>query len=231
MHSQSDRDAEPEVKSGRRLSADTVEAWNRKLHYYLGLYFLLFLWLFSLTGLLLNNSGWRFAQFWPQRKETRYEMAIEATPAGSELARARDVMRQLNLVGEIDWPKPIQMQGRLDFSVNRPGKTNQVSVDLVQKRATVQRIDINSWGVVHVLHTFSGVRFNNPSMERDWLLTTIWVVSMDALAAGLLIMVLSSYYMWYRLKPKRKYGLLALSAGILSCGFIAAGLAWLDRLR
>src|SRR4026207_530382 len=96
-------------------SVKTLEMWNRKLHYYLGLYFLLFLWLFSLTGLLLNHSGWGFAEFWPQRKETRYEMSIETPPAGSELARARDLMRQLNVVGEIEWPKPMQTQDRFDL--------------------------------------------------------------------------------------------------------------------
>ena len=35
-----------------------LDVWNRKLHYYLGLYFLFFLWLFSLTGLMLNHQQW-----------------------------------------------------------------------------------------------------------------------------------------------------------------------------
>ena len=37
---------------------NTFEFWNRKFHYYLGLYFLFFLWLFSLTGLMLNHQQW-----------------------------------------------------------------------------------------------------------------------------------------------------------------------------
>ena len=36
--------------------------WNQKLHIYLGLYFLVFLWLFAVSGLLLNH-GWQFAEF------------------------------------------------------------------------------------------------------------------------------------------------------------------------
>jgi hypothetical protein len=91
----------------------------------------------------------------------------------------------------------------------------------------VQQIEINSWGVMNVLHTFSGTRANNPRSKRDWVLTTVWVVAMDALAAGLLLMVLSSYHMWYRLKQKRRLGLIALTVGALSCVFFAAGLAWL----
>jgi hypothetical protein len=135
-------------------------------------------------------------------------------------------MSELNLAGEIDWPAQRQAPGRLDFAVNRPGRTNRVSADLVRNRAAVQQIQINSWGVLHVLHTFSGTRINNPTAARDWPLTTIWVVAMDALSAGLLLMVLSSYYMWYRLKPKRRWGAISLAAGVVACGFFAVGLAW-----
>ena len=55
--------------------------WNRKLHYYLGLYFLFFLWLFALSGLLLNHSSWTFAQFWPNRQVSTFERRDPA-PAG-----------------------------------------------------------------------------------------------------------------------------------------------------
>ena len=46
----------------------TLEAWNRRLHFYLGLYLLFFIWLFALTGLLLNHPKWSFADFWPMRR-------------------------------------------------------------------------------------------------------------------------------------------------------------------
>ena len=77
------------------LSARLLEAWNRRLHYYLGLYFLFFLWLFSATGLMLNHQQW-FSDLY-QRTETTYDTPIE-TPAGeSILARTQDLMRQLDL--------------------------------------------------------------------------------------------------------------------------------------
>src|SRR5262245_50085040 len=99
-----------------------LETWNRKLHYYLGLYLLFFLWLFSFTGLLLNHPQWRFAEFWPQRKETRFEQAIEPTSSASDLDRARELMSELNLAGEIDWPGGRRQPGLLEFTVNRPGR-------------------------------------------------------------------------------------------------------------
>jgi len=91
----------------------------------------------------------------------------------------------------------------------------------------VQHIEVNAWGVMNALHTFRRTRATTPSAVRDWMLTEIWVVAMDALAAGLLLMVFSSYYMWYRLKRKRTLGLVVLTGGVVSCGFFAVGLAWM----
>src|SRR4026209_2868071 len=88
------------------------EKWNRKLHFYLGLYFLFFLWLFSLTGLLLNHGRWAMAGAANRRQESRYERSIEIPNGNTDLDRARDMMRQLNLVGEVDWPAS-QEPGRL----------------------------------------------------------------------------------------------------------------------
>ena len=79
----------------------TVERWNRKLHYYLGLFLLFFLWLFSLTGLLLNHGSWRLAAAANQRQETRYEQTLAPLSGDSDLARAKNAADQLGLTGEI----------------------------------------------------------------------------------------------------------------------------------
>jgi hypothetical protein len=47
---------------------------------------------------------------------------------------------------------------------------------------------------------------------------------MDALAAGLIVMVAGSYYMWWQLKKKRALGFVALAAGIASCAVFVTGL-------
>ena len=47
---------------------------------------------------------------------------------------------------------------------------------------------------------------------------------MDAVAVGLIIMVFGSYYMWWRLRQKRAWGLVALMSGWTACAFFIAGL-------
>src|SRR5512141_3008159 len=88
--------------------------WNRRLHYYLGLYLLFFVWLFALTGLLLNHSQWKFAEFWDSRRQTSDERNIVAPAAAGDLAQARDLMRQLGIRGEIDWTTTRKDPNRFD---------------------------------------------------------------------------------------------------------------------
>ena len=143
----------------------TFEFWNRKFHYYLGLYFLFFLWLFSLTGLMLNHQSW-FRDLYA-RHETQYDPDIE-TPAGeTQLSQTLDVMRQLNLKGEIDWP-PTQPVGHIDFNVSRPNGAAQVRVDLNAKHAYVKEFTNGTLHAFQIFHTFSGSRFNQPASSRDW---------------------------------------------------------------
>ena len=203
------------------MASKTFELWNRRLHYYLGLYFLFFLWLFSLTGLMLNHQQW-FRNLY-ERTETRYTSEI-ATPVGDTvLAQTRDVMRQLRLVGEIDW-SAVQPVGHIDFSVARPNGAAQVRVDINAKTAYVREFENGHLHAFQIFHTFSGSRYSQPASQRDWMMTSVWVFAMDALAAGLIVMVFGSYYMWWRLKKRKTLGVIVLFAGTASCAIFVVGL-------
>ena len=202
------------------LSARTLEVWNRMLHYYLGLYFLFFLWLFALTGLMLNHQQW-FRDLYV-RQESAFERTVEPPQGQTHAEQTVDVMRQLGLRGEVDWPAS-QPVGHLDFNVARPNGAAQVRVDLNTKRAFVQEFKNGSLHAFQIFHTFSGTRFTQPSSQRDWIVTTVWVLAMDALAGGLIVMVLGSYYMWWRLKKRKALGIAVLGAGFAACVAFVAG--------
>lgn len=210
----------------RRLT-DLLTVWNRKLHYYTGLYLLLFLWLFAFTGLILNHPRWTFAEFWPTRVQSTFDRQIAPPPPGADLIQAQDIMRQLGLRGEIEWTKTRPDTTTLDFRVSRPGHIYEVKTDLKEYRAAVQQIDLNSWGVIRLLHTFTGVRMQDTRNQRDWIITSIWAFSMDAVALGSILMVLGSFYMWWIQPQKRRAGLIAAGLGVMSCGFFVFGLRWL----
>jgi hypothetical protein len=211
-------------KSLPRRVAGTFEVWNRRLHFYIGLYLLFFLWLFAFTGLLLNHPKWTFADFWPTRRQTTFERQIKSPLAGPDLTQARNILKQLGLTGEIEWTSARADSRRLDFRASRPGQMFEIKADFDRGRATVQRIEVNAWGVMRILHTFTGVRAGDSRNQRDWVLTSIWAFSMDAVAIGLLIMVFGSYYMWWRQPRKRAWGLVALLSGWMTCALFVVGL-------
>jgi hypothetical protein len=210
-----------------RGAFDSFLVWNRRIHYYFGLYLLFFIWLFAFTGLLLNHPRWQFAQFWPNRIQGTTEHTFESVTTVADIDRARDVMRQLRIDGDVQWPATQPPNGPFTFQVSRPGLVVDVKADLQEGRATVQRTQLNAWGVMHVLHTFTGAPAADSRNRRDWTLTTLWALSMDVVAAGLIVMVFSSYIMWFRLRAKRLGGVVALALGFLICGACISALRWL----
>src|SRR5437867_11137749 len=194
------------------------ERWNRKLHFYVGLFLLFFIWLFAFSGLLLNHPTWTFAEFWTHREETNYErdIAVPSADVTGDLAQARDILKQLKIEGEIMWTTTRTDPNQFDFQVRRPGHFFFIKADFAKKRVNVRQSEVNLWGVIKVLHTFTGV-LDDPPNRRDWALTTMWAYSMDAVAAGLIFMILSSFYMWWELPAKRLPGAVVLAAGSLIC--------------
>lgn len=226
MHSSTEPEAtgnaDPAASRGKRLAR-----WNRRLHYYLGLYLLFFVWLFALTGLLLNHSQWKFAEFWSNRRESALEQDIVAPRVDGDMAQARDLMQQLGIRGEIEWTVTRNAPGALEFRASRPGRIFEIKADLARQKATVKQIEFNAWGVMRVLHTFTGVRPNDDRNRRDWILTSVWAWTMDAVAVGLILMVISSLFLWWELPHKRRSGTIVLALGILSSGLFCLGLRWL----
>ena len=66
-----DENADLAASAPERRRSARVRVWTRKPHNYLGLYLLLFLWLFSGSGLVLSHSTWSVARFWEARQESR----------------------------------------------------------------------------------------------------------------------------------------------------------------
>ena|ERR1041385_702487 len=204
------------------------KSWNRKLHFYAGLYFLFFTWLFALSGLILNHPGWSFPESWKNRKERSFErqLTIPGPEVKGDLAQAREIMRQLDIEGEILWTTTRTDPNQFVFQVRRPGDFFFLTADFTRKVVSVRHAHVNLWGVMKVLHVFTGV-LNDPPNNRDWWLTYIWAFSMDAVAAGLIFMVLSSFYMWWELPQKRVPGAVALGVGTIICGVFCFALRWI----
>ena len=212
-----------ETDDAARGGRGRLRTWNRKLHYYLGLYLLFFVWLFAVSGLILNHPRWATGQFWNERRETITERGIRAPTVTSDAGMAADLMRQLAIVGEVSDLRRDPAGARFDFQVVKPGQVFRIAADFSTGRAAVTEIDLNAWGAMDALHKFTGVRMDRPNEERDWVLTRLWSLAMDAVAIGLAVLIVSGLYLWFRIRQKRIGGLIALTLGLVCCGFFLFG--------
>ena len=215
------------LKSARFRAA--CERWNRKLHFYSGLFLLFFTWLFAFSGLLLNHPTWSFAESWNNRKERNYEkeMTVPGPEVKGDLAQAHEILKALGIEGEILWTATRTNPDLFEFQVRRPGHFFFIKADFARKRVNVRHSEVNLWGVIKVLHVFTGAQMDDPRNRRDWALTSMWAFSMDAVAVGLIFMVLSSWYMWLKLPHKRLPGAVVLALGSVICALFCIGLRWL----
>ena len=212
-----------------------IRRWNKKIHIYLGLYMLLFLWLFSISGLFINHHNWFERP--PKPEQVKWEKTIEPPQGVDDQAKAEDLRAQLGLSGEIVRARANRKPppGHFTFSLVRMGRILFVDADLEKSVATIQYRTQTAGSLVfrqtiENLHVMTGVRgvWGEPQPRtRDWWVVKLWSFSIDAVAVGFMVLVLTSIYMWYLRRRTWLVGSIVFVAGILSCSFFIWGIRWL----
>lgn len=200
-----------------KLTFDTL---NRKLHIHLGLFLLLFIWLFSLSGLILNHGSWKFASFWDEREEASVDFTLPLSALTQPDVKS-EVVKFLDIEGEVQGAS--SSSENLKFRIVAPGIVRDVNVDLKTGIGTIKVLKFNFWGKFRTLHTFNGIDKGNSSQSPNWLIANIWRYAMDAIALGLIIICISSWMMWYKIRKEYKFGLLALITGFAMVGYFVFG--------
>lgn len=202
----------------------TFTSWNRKIHIHLGLFLLLFIWLFSLSGLLLNHGSWKFASFWEQRKQTEAVTEISLPAHLDSTALLHTVMEGLGISGEVTNVK--FSPDAVDFRVTSPGEGKELHVDLVKGAVTQKKYELNIWGKIKTLHTFNGVDKRNTNKPPNWLVTSVWKLAMDGIAVALIFLCVSSWIMWYRIRKEYRWGIMILAIGFITSFYFVYLVAW-----
>src|SRR5437879_2271042 len=138
------------IAPGKQTNARQFRAefkrWNRKLHFYAGLFLLLFVWLFAFSGLLLNHPPWSFAESWANRKVMNYEkeITVPGPEVRGDLGQAREILRQLGIEGEILWTTTRTDPNQFDFQVRRPGHFFFIKADFTKRRVNLRQSEVRS---------------------------------------------------------------------------------------
>ena len=186
-----------------------MSRWSRDLHLSAGLFISPFVPVFALSVFLLTHPGRPTGGTSGAVERSVSDLPLPANLdqlSGRERIDAlRPALDRAQVHGEVGWIQHLAKECRLVVPV-------------------IKRIDLNAWGLMRLLHTFTGVHPEDARNRRDWVLTSVWAWTMDAVAVGLILMVLSSLIIWCELPQERRWGVIVLALGFLSRGLFCIGL-------
>lgn len=194
--------------------------WNRKIHIYLGLYLLFFMWLFGFSGLLLNHH-WEFANFWENRIETGYDKTIQISEERDQEALVHEIMNKLNLNGSVNNLIFSTDSVFFNFVISKPGTRYVVKANLNNGKIMITEMKLNNWGIMRILHTSRNPSSKEQSERYPSIIASIWSISLDIVSVGLIVMCLGGWYVWMQAQRKRFYlGLVSITGGFILCIYL-----------
>ena len=197
-----------------------IKKWNRKIHVYLGLFLLLFIWLFGLSGMLLNNH-WDFANSWEKRKVISYDKIIEISKERDKHILVGEIMDKLSMGGSIYNLRYSSDSVRLEFIAAKPGNRYEVKADLSDGKIAVKETILDGWDAMRSMHKLRNPMPNEEGERYQPVWAFIWSISMDIVSVGLIIICLGGWYLWLQADRKRIYlGLISITGGFILCVYI-----------
>lgn len=152
----------------------------------------------------------------------RAPITVEATEEASSLELARQILRQVDVSGEIMFISRQSEENRLVIPVERPGQRITVHADLVPRTAEIEQEDTGVWDGLLFLHTMPGPHVAD--IRGNWLFTALWVWLTDATVYLLLFVSASGVYLWTTLRAERRNGWIYLGAGASSFTLLVAAI-------
>ena len=181
---------------------------NRRLHLYLGLFFLPWLFIYGVSSALISHAAWfRNNQEppWQVLFERDYERAV---PDKADLRQvAQEILKDLNLEGAFWAQRPNPRELRINrFSF---WDLTRLTYSIPERRLRAEHQTLRWDQVILRMHFRGG--FQQPTFRDD-----LWAILVDLACLGILVWVGSGIYMWWRLPRIRLWGALALGAGGVS---------------
>ncbi|MFC1614012.1 PepSY-associated TM helix domain-containing protein [Gemmatimonadota bacterium] len=186
----------------------------RQVHVYAGFAMFLPLLLFAVSGFMLNHR-WPLWETWNERREVQEQVSVEVPADGTALEKARSVLGQLGLAGEVSTVVLEPQEDSLQVRAQRPGQIVQLDLMLSSGRGTLKRTQLDGWFVVRNLHTLTGLH-SNLQEKKNWTWTRAWSLVMDFSAVIMVLLAATGLYLWTVSEERRWAGLTVLALGALA---------------
>jgi hypothetical protein len=187
------------------------------LHRYIGLFLSPFVLVFAVSVVLLNHPGiplGKPAKSPPRSLQVHLPPGIEKLEGMARVQRARLMLREAGVGGEIG---PIHYSAQdqvLDIPVTRPGYEATVEVNLNTGVASIEEAKTGFGNSLIYLHKMPGPHLAD--IRGNWPLVRIWAWLADGTAWLLIFLSVSGIYLWTVIRSERRIGLILLLAGAIS---------------
>jgi hypothetical protein len=178
----------------------------RRTHMYLALFLTPWMVLYALSTLVMNHHGFTSdpPPSFTQERELNYTNTLP-----SDL-NERDAARQI--LGDLDLDGPFNVggslkQGRLAISRAAPVLPRRITYLPKEQRVTVEKEKFDLSRFLRRMHTQRG--FTQP-----YAAATMWGLTVDLVVLAMVFWVASGIWMWWEIKPARRFGGIMAVAGI-----------------
>ena len=181
--------------------------WIRRIHLFTGLFLLVFILMYFVSGYLMIHENW-FERGDPKKTTRTERLTYAGDLSTSEFASHLE--ENLGVRGKRQPPRR-RPDGSWQFNYVRPGVNHEVVISPAGDEATITRSEFGPVGLAHGLHRLHGY-------GGGWLYD-LWAVVYDLASAAMILFALSGIFLWHQSTVIRWPGWLCL---VLSFGLTAA---------
>lgn len=200
--------------------------WTRDLHLYLGLFVSPFVIAFAVSVFFLNHAkvDTAVATSATTFRDVRIPAGLDVVRGREAVDRARDIVNQVGVTGEIGFVRYVRKEQRLVIPVSKPGLETIIDVDVSKRTAVVSRRSTGALEAVAYLHKSPGP--HNADLRGNWFWTRVWRWLADGTVYLVLFVSATGLYLWFSIKAERRIGFALLGVGAVSFFALLYGLAF-----
>ena len=192
----------------------TFAHFVRRAHLYAGVFLLPWVIMFGVSTIPINHNTSAAPPTWTRVAEHPFD--AEAPAAGDNL---RPLGRAMMNAAGVEGGYFVNRAGANQINVNHPDFMAPVRIiyNTGQHTLTVERRNFAMRQFLSGMHTRGGY-------DMDGVWDSAWALFIDVVCVGLILWIASGIYMWWGLPSTRRWGWLAMGAGIVCFAVIIATL-------
>lgn len=197
----------------------TFHRFVRRLHLYMGLFLLPWLFLYGVSSIPFSHEKWLARLYqdgkpdWTTRFDRPYQLAL-ARGADPRVIGAR-ILRDSGIDRAFGTYSPDEREFHV-WTYNFWSATEIVYYP-AEKRLVAKDRRFRWDQILTGMHARGG-------FQQSSFLDGFWAVMVDAACLGLLVWIASGWYMWWKIRQTRFWGFLALGGGMAVFAAFLAGL-------